>query len=587
MSVWPVIRAYSRATLRYPWTLTAVIVGVFAIQMVSITVPLYLKQLIDTLSKNAPGETAAQVLFGILTIYAVLGVVNWVAVRVMRLGLQRMEYRVMEDLANDAFSSLLGHSHDFFQSNFSGTLTRRVTRYSRSFEQVFDALIFNFLPTIIFSVGTIVVLFNRSHWLGWALFAWVFVFTAIQIGMTIWRHPLRIARAAADSKMTGALSDVVANHAAVQLFAGHGFEKHVFSSIVESWRVITARSWNADALIQGVQHALAIAIEVGLLWIGITLWQQGTLTVGDFLLIQIYIIGLIEQIWNIGNTLRRLYDAFADASEMIEIMEQPRDIVDAPGAPRLVASGGAISFDQVDFYYHEERPILAGLNLEIGGGEKVAFVGPSGAGKSTVIKLLLRQYDVTRGAVSIDGQDLRAVTQDSLHEAIAFVPQDSVLFHRTLRENIAYGKRDATDDEIIAAAKAAHCHDFIEALPEKYDTYVGERGVKLSGGERQRVAIARAILKNAPILVLDEATSSLDSESEALIQDALARLMEGKTVIAIAHRLSTIMKMDRIIVMEGGSVVASGTHDELLAEESNLYKKLWEIQAGSFIADEG
>lgn len=583
---WPVIRAYSKAALRYPWTLAAVAASVLAMQAVSITVPLYLKQLIDTLSSNTPSDAVVEVLLGILVVYAALGAVNWIAVRVQRLGLMRMEYRVMEDLANDAFKSLLGHGQEFFQSNFSGTLTRRVTRYSRSFEQVFDSLVFNFFPTIIFSVGTIIVLYNRSHLLGLALLAWVLVFTVVQIIMTIWRHPLRVARAAADSRITGALSDVVTNHSAVQLYAGGTFEKNIFASVVEAWRVITARSWNADALIGGVQHALAIIIEVALLWIGINLWQKGVLTVGDFLLIQIYIIGLVNQIWNIGNTLRKLYDAFADASEMIDIMELPYSIKDADGASRIGVIDGSIRFDKVDFNYHDDRPILSNLDLEIGGGTKVAFVGPSGAGKSTVTKLLLRLYDVSEGAICVDGQDIRNVTQDSLRETIAFVPQDPVLFHRTLRENIAYGRQGATEQEIVDAAKAAHCHEFITALPQGYDTYVGERGVKLSGGERQRVAIARAILKNAPILVLDEATSSLDSESEALIQDALARLMEGKTVIAIAHRLSTIMKMDRIIVMEGGKVVITGTHDELLAHESNLYKKLWDIQAGSFIADE-
>lgn len=555
-------------------------------QFVHIIVPLYLKQLIDTLAENAPSPQVVEILTGILVIYAILGVLNWSAVRVQRLALQRMESRVMADLADDAFENLLGHSHDFFQSNFTGTLTRRVTRYSRAYEQVFDSLTFNFLPTLIFSVGTIIVLYQRSHLLGLTLLIWVLVFTLVQIMMTIWKHPLRVIRAAADSKMTGALSDVVTNHSAVALFAAKEYERGVFGSIVNTWRQATSRSWNSDAVMQSVQHAFAIAIEVGLLWIGVSLWQQGIITVGDFLLIQVYIIGLVEQIWNIGNTLRRLYDSFADASEMIDIMELPQGIKDKPDARPLKTTNGEISFDRVDFTYHSDRSILDDLNLQIRGGEKVALVGPSGAGKSTVTKLLLRFYDVTEGAVLVDGQDIRDVTQDSLREAIAFVPQESVLFHRTLRENILYGKRDASEEEMIVAAKAAHCHEFIIALPQGYDTHVGERGVKLSGGERQRVAIARAILKDAPILVLDEATSSLDSESEALIQDALAKLMEGKTVIAIAHRLSTIMKMDRIVVIENGTAILSGTHQELLAQESNLYKKLWEIQAGSFIAND-
>jgi len=584
--VWPVLRAYTIASLRYPGTLLLAVLGVAGMQFVSITVPLYLKQLTDILSRNTPSADVVQALLIILAVYAGLGVVNWISRRVQMASIMRIEARVMADLANDAFANLIGHGHDFFLSNFAGTLTRRVTRFSRSYEQVLDSVILNFLPTLIFATGSIAVLYNRSHWLGLALLAWVLVFITLQVVMTKWRHPLRVMRAAEDSKMTGALSDIIGNHSAVTLSAAATYEKKSFGSIVESWRTATTRAWSADNLIQGIQQALAICIEVALLGIGVFLWEKGVITVGDFVLIQLYIFSLIDQVWNIGNTLRRLYDAFADASEMIDIMELPFSITDVPDADPLVPTKGSIQFNEVLFYYNQDRPILQDLNLEIAGGEKIALVGSSGAGKSTITKLLLRQYDVRGGSITIDDQDIRSVTQDSLHEAIGYVPQEPALFHRTLRENIQYGRRDATDEEIIEAAKSAHCHEFISALPEGYNTYVGERGVKLSGGERQRVAIARAILKNAPILLLDEATSSLDSESEALIQDALAKLMEGKTVIAIAHRLSTVMKMDRIVVMENGNAVLSGTHDELLAQESNLYKKLWEIQAGGFMTNE-
>lgn len=584
--IWPVLRVYTRATLRYPWVLATVLTATVGIQFVNVVSPLYLKQFIDVLSQGSPSDDVVHTLFTILGMYALLGGVNWFGQRMRRLSLQRMEANVMADLSNDAFQYLVSHSHEFFINNFTGTLTRRVTRFARSYEQVFDSVNFNFIPTILFSVGTIAVLYSRNHLLGIMLLLWVLAFVAVQIVLVKWRHPLRLVRAAEDSKLTGVLSDAVGNHSAIALFSARAFEEGLFASFVERWRSATARSWNADAFIQSVQHIFSIAIEVGLLGAGVLLWQKGIITVGDFVLIQVYILGLVDQVWNIGNTLRRLYDSFADASEMVDIMELPRGITDAPDATTLVPTKGSIVFEHVGFQYHPDRPILRELDLHISGGEKIALVGPSGAGKSTVTKLLLRQYDVTEGSIMIDGQDIRSVTQDSLHEAIAYVPQEPILFHRTLRENIAYGKRDATEEQIIEAAKGAHCHEFISALSDGYGTYVGERGVKLSGGERQRVAIARAILKNAPILILDEATSSLDSESEALIQDALAKLMEGKTVIAIAHRLSTIMKMDRIIVMENGKAVLSGTHNELLAQESNLYKKLWEIQAGSFMKDE-
>lgn len=581
----PVVRAYARATFKYPWMLSALVIGVVFAQAASIVVPLYLKNFINVLSANAPSATVVAALFGILIIYAGIGLINWASRQIQMWSIARLEANVMVDLEDEAFGYLVGHSHDFFTSNFSGTLTRRVTRYSRSYEQVLDSAAFNFLPTFLFAVGSIGVLYMRNIWLGLGLLAWVLVFVAAQIIMNKWRHPLRIERAAQDSKMTGALSDAIGNHSAITLFASEAFERATIASIVRSWGRATLRSWNADNVIQGIQQALGIVIEVGLLGIGVLLWQKGEITVGDFVLIQVYILGLIDQIWNFGNTLRRVYDAFADASEMVDILDTPHAVRDLPGAGALRCTKGEINFDHVSFGFTDKREVLTDFSLSIHSGEKVALVGPSGAGKSTVTKLLLRLYDPRSGAVRVDGQDVGAVTQGSLRETISYVPQESVLFHRTLRENIAYGKNDATMNEIIDAAKKAHCHEFISKLPDGYETHVGERGVKLSGGERQRVAIARAILKNAPILVLDEATSSLDSESEMLIQDALVRLMQDKTVIAIAHRLSTIMKMDRIVVMEEGKVVVSGTHDELLAQESNLYKKLWEIQAGGFMVD--
>jgi len=251
----------------------------------------------------------------------------------------------------------------------------------------------------------------------------------------------------------------------------------------------------------------------------------------------------------------------------------------------LIVKKGTVEFQKVNFYYHRTRKILSNFNLKVAAGEKVALVGPSGAGKTTVVKLLLRLYNITAGKILIDGQNIAEISQESLWENTSLVPQDPLLFHRTLMENIRYGKPTATDAEVIAAAKLAHCHEFISEFPDQYDTFVGERGIKLSGGERQRVAIARAILRDAPILMLDEATSSLDSHSEHLIQDALNNLMKNKTVIVIAHRLSTIMKMDRIVVIDHGRIVEQGTHQSLLHKKQSAYKALWKLQAGGFIAD--
>ncbi|HEX2792229.1 MAG TPA: ABC transporter ATP-binding protein [Candidatus Paceibacterota bacterium] len=581
-----VLRDYARAALKYPWLLATVFIGGAVIEASSVGASLALRDVIDLLTESVPGEAAVGALFAALGIFAAVSFLGWVGQRIRQAGLVYLEPKVMTDLTSGAFAYLIRHSSEFFANSFAGTLTRRVTRYARSFESVLDNVSFNFYSTALYVAGILAVLFSRSMVLGGIVLAWTIVFILVQVGMARWRQPLRVARADEDSKVTGVISDAVSNHSAITLFAAETAEQGTLGMAVEKWRKATLRSWVADMWIWGVQGLFVLAVEIGLLGIAIYLWGQGAFTVGDVVLVQLYVIGLIDRVWNIGNAMRHLYDSFADAYEMIEIMETAHAVQDATDATALGASAGEIALQNVGFKFKEERTILSGFDLTIQGGERVALVGPSGAGKSTITKLLLRLYDVTEGAIRIDGQDIRSVTQESLRKAISFVPQEPVLFHRTLRENIAYGKPDASLEEIIEAAKKAHCHEFIRSLPEGYETYVGERGVKLSGGERQRVAIARAILKDAPILVLDEATSSLDSESEALIQDALRTLMEGKTVLVIAHRLSTIMTMDRIIVIENGAIAAEGTHAELVNHEGGLYRKLWSIQAGSFVTDD-
>jgi ATP-binding cassette subfamily B protein len=325
-----------------------------------------------------------------------------------------------------------------------------------------------------------------------------------------------------------------------------------------------------------------LLIEGIMMYLALKFWKAGRLTVGDFTLIQLYLISIFDRLWGMGKQVRSFYEALADANEMTDILLTKPEITDAPNAKKLKLTSGKIEFKNVDFRYHKNAAVFNKFNLQIRPGERVALIGPSGGGKSTIVKMLFRFHDVTGGEILIDSQDISKATQDSLRDNLALVPQDPILFHRTLMENIRYSKNNATDEEVVAAAKAAHAHEFIIASQNGYNTYVGERGIKLSGGERQRVAIARAILKNAPILVLDEATSSLDSESEHYIQDALKNLMNGKTVIVIAHRLSTIMQMDRIIVLENGKITEQGKHAELLKVEEGTYQKLWQIQAGGF-----
>ncbi len=581
--VWPVLRAYGAVALAYPWLLSATIIATITIVAGDIVAPLYLKKFINVLADGNTAPSVFNSIVWILAMYALVTLVAWMGQRVRMLTIGRLEARAMADLYDESFTYLVGHSHEFFISNFTGTLTRRVTRYARSFESVLDNLIMNLFPALLFLVGVVTVLSLRDIRLGMSLFVLTAIFIYMQFKMVMWLQPLRTKRTEEDSRMTGALSDAVLNHSTITSFAALPYERSYFGKVTEGWRDATRKSMDGYALIYGIQGLFAVFIEIALLGGTAYLWHKGLLTIGDFVLVQIYIIGLLNQVWGIGRNMRQLHDAFSEANEMLDIMELPHGIQDVSDAKQLKVSDGSIVFANVGFEYHDSHEVLKNFNLTVQPHEKVALIGSSGAGKTTIAKLLLRLYDVTSGAITIDGQDIARVTQESLRRAIAFVPQEPMLFHRSLMDNIRYGRQDATDEEVIEASRQAHCYEFVSQYKDGFNTLVGERGVKLSGGERQRVAIARAILKNAQILVLDEATSSLDSESEKLIQDALLHLMKGKTVIAIAHRLSTVMNMNRLIVMEQGAVVLSGTHDELLSHESNLYKKLWEIQAGGFI----
>jgi ATP-binding cassette subfamily B protein len=541
-----------------------------------------LRQFFNLLAGSAPTTTVVHQLLIILAIIALLWFVGWLCRRIQGYSLMHLEIKVMKDLYLTEFNYLIRHSHEFFVSRFAGSLTHKMSKFVHAYETLFDDVFLEFFPTFLFIVGAIVVLFIRNHTLGIALGLWSVLFFTFQIWVAQLRQPIRMLRSEADTRVTATVADAIGSHSTITFFSGARFELGILDRITELWTKARLRSWSVDEMIWGGLGIFMITIQVGLLYGAVMFWRQGLLTVGDFVLIQMYLLTTFDRLVVINRGLRRFYDSFADAGEMVELMQMPHDIRDREGARALVTTKGDIAFTDVGFSFSSDRLVLERFNLNIRGGEKVALVGPSGAGKTTVTKLLLRLYDAVEGIVAIDGQDITRVTQEGLRDSIAFVPQEPVLFHRSLMDNIRYGKRDATDEEVMEAAKQAHCHEFISTLPQGYETFVGERGVKLSGGERQRVAIARAILKNAPILVLDEATSSLDSESESLIQDALKTLMQGKTVIVIAHRLSTIMNMDRIVVMDAGGIVDQGTHAELLAKDG-IYQKLWSIQAGGFL----
>ena len=560
-----------------------VIFFVFFYLIIGVTIPLFYKNLFDVLGQGGDKRQAVVVLIGIIISILVLKLIRLVLYRTGIFIHLAMQTKVMARLKQNAFNYMMRHSYTFFANSFSGGLVQRVNRFTRAYENLNDILVYNILPIIVTVIGSVAITLYIAPFVALIITIWVILFVIFNSTFSLWKLKYDIAVAELDSKTTGYLSDTITNNNAISLFTGNSYEAEGFKLVSDEQAYRTRISWYLGEAVDVVQVILITFAEFFIFYFIIKYWERGITTIGTFVLAQTYIIDLAQQLWGSSRTIRKIYESLADAKEMVEILETPYEIKDMPGAKEVKVKAGEIIFKDVNFNFNENREVLANLNITIKPGEKVALIGPSGAGKTTFVRLIMRLYDVTKGKIEIDGQDIHAVTQDSLRENISLVPQDPVLFHRTLMENIRYGRREATDEEVREAARLAHCDEFIDSLPLKYETFVGERGIKLSGGERQRVAIARAILKRAPILILDEATSSLDSHSEMLIQDALDNLMKGCTTIVIAHRLSTIRKMDRIIAMKNGQIIEEGTHEELAHKDSGLYKDLWELQAGGFI----
>ncbi len=569
---------------RYPLAAIITFSSVVLINTAQIAIPWYFKKFFDAAVAAGPlSPEVGKTLLGILAVIALLSAARWLFHRIAGFANVYFEANVMRDLQETGFENLLGHSYRFFAGTFTGSLVRKVNRLSRAFEEITDQVVANLLPLVVTIIGTLIVLTNRNTLLGAILLGWVVSFLVAYYWIAVWKMRYDRVRAEKDSEATGALSDALTNAVTIKLFSNFDHEKTLYRNIMNELKRLRTLSWGIGEAADAIQGALMVGIEIFLLWAWIRLWQAGDVTIGDLVLLQSYLIFLFQRLWDFGRVIRRIYEGFADAAEMVEILNTPYGVKDRPAAEELRVQEGKIEFADVTFGFHQTRNVLENFTLAIAPGEKIALVGSSGAGKTTIAALLLRFHDVDGGKILIDGKNIAEVTQKSLRKAVALVPQDPILFHRTIKENIRYGRLDARDNEVIEAAKKAHCHEFISRLPYGYDTYVGERGVKLSGGERQRVAIARAILAASPILILDEATSSLDSEIESLIQDALKNLMKEKTSIVIAHRLSTIVQMDRIIVVDNGKIAEMGTHDELIRRDG-IYKHLWSLQAERFVS---
>lgn len=546
--------------------------------------PVLYKRIIDFVSSGQEPAILSSALINTVLFLGAILFLNNVFFRIADYSMAYSQSQILRDIANDAFKKVSKHSYEFFSSNFTGTLVAKVRRYINAFETIHDQLVFNLWMKGLALIFAFFILSYFSIILGLILLVWIALYLGIMVLFIRKKIGKDLLTAEANSKVTGALSDAITNILNVKMFSSHVRELAIFNDATSEEEFYRREAWyfqNFQFLFQGFFIAF---FEFFGMFTAVYLWIHGAISPGTIILMQIYIFAIFEIVWNIGRNLTRIIRAFAEAKEMVDIFEKPVAIEDPKDPEKVRIEKGKIEMREVSFSYNQGANVFEGLNLIINPGEKVALVGPSGAGKTTITKLLLRFVDVDKGKILIDGQDISLIKQEDLREKIAYVPQDPILFHRTLKENISYSSPEATIEQIIDVAKRSHAHEFIKNFSNGYDTYVGERGVKLSGGERQRVAIARAMLKNSPLLILDEATSSLDSISEGYIQDSFDELMRGRTTIVIAHRLSTIRMMDRIVVFDAGKIVEIGTHDELL-KKSGVYAELWQKQVGGFISD--
>ncbi|MGE4313485.1 MAG: ABC transporter ATP-binding protein [Pseudobdellovibrionaceae bacterium] len=565
------------------------ILGMVITGMTDAVFPYVVGRLIDALSKAdvAAREIPAEVAFFFAALIGVelfYHVVNKSTFYLWNI----QACRVLRDILQDAFQKVQGFSTDWHANSFAGATVRKLTRGMWAFDMYEDILFTYFLPTFVVITGIVGLMI--WHWpvMGLVTAGVIALYIAINIAMIVKINQPRFRISAqADTDNGAFMADAITSNASVKSFASEAREEEQFKGMMSRWYVKALTSWQWANTTDLIRRFMTVGIMVVMLAMALYLWKQGQASTGDVVYIFTNFIVLTNYLRTVGEQTGQLLRLISDMEDIVAFWKAPVDLTDRDDAVELKAEKGRISFDAVTFAYgHQGNPIYEDFSLEIASGEKVALVGHSGSGKSTFVKLLQRLYDVQGGAIRIDGQEIAGVTLASLRKSIALVPQEPALFHRTLRENIAYGRPDATEGEIIRAAKKAYAHDFITRLPLGYDTLVGERGVKLSGGERQRIAIARAILADCPILILDEATSALDSVSEHQIQKALASLMEGRTTITIAHRLATIKSVDRILVFDQGRIIEQGHHTDLIAREGSVYKNLYEMQALDLIGAE-
>ncbi|PPE65254.1 ABCB family ABC transporter ATP-binding protein/permease [Caldimonas caldifontis] len=564
---------------RYRWRVIFALAFLVGAKVANVGVPLLLKELVDSLSISPTDPRAVLVVpVGLLLAYGGLRLCTSLFTELRELIFAKATEGAARSISLQVFRHLHALSLRFHLERQTGGMTRDIERGTRGVHSLISYSLYSIFPTII-EVAMVLTLLGVKFD---AAFAWItlgalVVYVAFTVLVTEWRTKFRRIMNEMDSKAHTRAIDSLLNYETVKYFSNEDYEARRYDESLERLRRAALKSQSTLSLLNtGQQLVISVAL-IAMLWRATEGVVAGTMTLGDLVMVNAFMIQLYIPLGFLGVLYREIKQSLTDLDKMFRLMDREREVDDVPGAPDLQVREGVVRFESVDFGYEAARPILRGLSFEIPAGRKVAVVGPSGAGKSTLARLLFRFYDVDAGRITIDGQDIRQVSQASLRRAIGIVPQDTVLFNDTIEYNIAYGRPGASREEVVAAAQAAHIHDFISATPKGYDTMVGERGLKLSGGEKQRVAIARTLLKNPPILIFDEATSALDSANERAIQAELQSAARNKTALVIAHRLSTVVDAHEILVMEAGRIVERGTHAQLLAQ-GGAYARMWALQ---------
>ncbi|MDP8250582.1 ABC transporter ATP-binding protein [Pseudochrobactrum saccharolyticum] len=562
-----------------PLRLTLMIIGMLLATAADVLTPLYSGRLVDALSLS--GDSAWSAAVEALIVLLALGALALITRQLTFYVITDFTLKIMSDMAASSFRKLQRFSTDWHANAFAGSTVRKVSRAMWAMDLLNDTLIIALLPSLLMLVGSVALLAWYWPLMGVlvAIGSVLFIVCTIVISLGFVAPAATLANSW-DTRMGGALADAISCNAVVKAFGAEKREDARLAKVVTKWRSRTRRTWLIGTLNGFIQGANLLIMRGVVIAFALYLWSQGKATAGDITFVLTAFFMLQGYLRDVGMHIRNLQRSVNDMEELVQIEAEPYGIADKPNAPAIQISNGEIRFDKVTFHYgNHEAALYRDFSVKIEAGERVGLVGHSGSGKTTFVKLIQRLYDVSGGAIKIDGQNIAHVTQASLRSQIAIVQQEPILFHRTLAENIAYARPGATQAEVEEAARLASAHDFISRLPKGYATLVGERGVKLSGGERQRVAIARGFLANAPILILDEATSSLDSESEVLIQQAMERLMIGRTTLVIAHRLSTVRALDRLLVFDKGKVLEEGDHDALIRKPGGIYRRLFERQA--------